>query len=144
MERKPQTYANHAKFDPIFHFILAPVTISNLIIAIVRLARNPGLDTAWILVLSLALLLVLFRLRTYPLRVQDRLIRLEERMRLNEILPENFRARIGELTEAQLVALRFVCDAEIPAMVQQALANTLSNKQIKQSIKSWRPDYFRV
>lgn len=76
--------------------------------------------------------------------MQDRLIRLEERLRLATLVADPYRARIGELTEGQLVALRFACDAEVPALVEKALAANLKPKEIKQSIVNWRPDYFRV
>ena len=80
----------------------------------------------------------------YALRVQDRLIRLEERLRLRDLMDEPLRGRIGELTEGQLIGLRFASDAELPALVQAALAKQLSRAEIKKSITSWRGDYFRV
>jgi hypothetical protein len=144
MERKPQTLSNHGKLDELFHFFLLPIGAFNLIAAVVLLVRDPGYQTAWITVLSAAFAVCVFRVRTYPLRVQDRVIRLEERMRLIQLLPEPLRSRIGELTESQLVGLRFASDAELPSLVEKTLANNLSSKQIKQAIVNWRPDYFRV
>lgn len=144
MERKPQSYSNHAKFDEAFHFFLAPIAAFTLIVTLIRAVRNPGFDSIWAAVLGAFLLVALLRIRTYPLRVQDRLIRLEERLRLQEVLPAAMRPRIGELSESQLVALRFASDAELPALVQKTLAENLTNKQIKQAIGNWRPDYFRV
>jgi hypothetical protein len=82
--------------------------------------------------------------RLYVTKLQDRIIRMEERQRLYALLPETLRARIGELSEAQLVGLRFASDAELPGLVEETLAKKLSRAQIKKSIKVWRPDYFRV
>jgi hypothetical protein len=144
MERTPQNYANHAKVDELFHFFLMPVSLLTFVVAIWNLVRSPGFGSAWLVLLAIAFIVLLFRLRTYPLKVQDRVIRLEERMRLLEVLPDRLRARIPDLTESQLVALRFAPDSELPAMVDKALAEGLSNKQIKQAIGNWRPDYFRM
>ena len=143
-ETKPQTYANHARLDPLYHFFLAPVFLITLIASIVHLVRHPHLGSAWHVVLALAFLILLFKVRTYPLKVQDRVIRLEERLRLATLLPEPLRARIDELDIRQLIALRFASDAEIPALVERTLNEKLAPKQIKQAIQNWRADNFRV
>ena len=144
MEPKPQNLANHAKLDPPFHFMLLPILLVTLILTIVNVVRNYDALTPWILLLlALAVLLAGFKARIYPLKVQDRLIRMEERQRLQSLLGEP-RSRIDGLTESQLVALRFASDAEIPSLVEKALSQNLSNKDIKTAISSWRPDYFRV
>lgn len=144
MERKPQNLGNHAKFDEAFHFLMAPVTAFSLIVAVMRAIRSPSFDSIWLAVVTVAVFAAVLRIRTYPLKVQDRLIRLEERLRLTQLLPDPLRGRIGELTESQLVALRFASDSEIPALVQKALSGQLTSKQIKQEVQNWRPDYFRV
>jgi hypothetical protein len=144
MERKPQTYANHAKFDPQFHFFLAPIGLLMVIGSIWAVISNPGWHSLRYLVLSLWLVVLMFRTRIYSLRQQDRIIRLEERLRLSTVLPESLRSRIPELREGQLIALRFASDGELPALVQRTLSENLAPKQIKQSITSWRPDYWRI
>jgi hypothetical protein len=143
-ERKPQTYANHTRFDPWFHYFLAPVLLITVILSIIHLVRHPHVHSAWLVVLAVALLLLAGKARSYALKVQDRIIRLEERLRMATLLPEPLRSRIAELTEQQLIGLRFASDAELPALVERTLNEKLTRKQIKQAIQNWRPDYFRV
>jgi hypothetical protein len=143
-EKVPQTYANHARTDPLFHFFVLPLAAINFLLCLWRLIRNPGADTAWLAVLAVAAVIAVFKIRLYALRVQDRVIRLEERLRLSTLLGEPLRSRIGELTEGQLVGLRFAPDAEVPALVEKALAGKMARAEIKKAIAGWRPDYFRV
>jgi hypothetical protein len=144
MERKPQTYANHAKWDPAFHFFLVPVAVASFITALIHLFRWPSLGSTWLLVLSLAFVVTISRMRAYGTGVQDRVIRLEERLRLSQVLEEPLRSRIGELSDRQLIGLRFASDGELPALVQRALDEKLSLADIKKSITNWRPDYSRI
>jgi Family of unknown function (DUF6526) len=144
MSEKPQSLANHKRRHAPFHFFVIPVFITNAILAIMYLIRHPSLAAAWMVVLSLALLMLGFLTRINALKVQDRLIRLEERLRLEALLPEPLRIRIPELTEYQLVALRFASDAEIPELVEGTLRENLKGKDIRKRIRNWRPDYFRV
>jgi hypothetical protein len=139
-----QTYANHTRWDPIYHFFAAPVALINVLVAIWHLIKDPSLAAGWFVVLSLAFVVAVLKLRLYPLRAQDRLIRLEERLRLAQLLPAASRSRIGDLTEAQLVGLRFASDGELPALAEKALGGGMSQKEIKKAIGSWRADYFRV
>ena len=143
-ERKPQTYANHARIDPWFHFFVLPVLLITVIGTLVHLARHPHLFGVWHVVLAFALLVLAVKARMYALKAQDRVIRLEERLRLAALLPEPLRARIGELDARQLIGLRFASDAETPALVERTLTEKLTQKQIKQAIQNWRPDYHRV
>ena len=140
----PQSYANHARLDPTFHFVLAPLTIISVVLSIIVFTRHPGLPSTLWVVLAIALLLNATKTRNYALKVQDRLIRLEERLRLSQLLPETARPRIAELIESQLIGLRFASDAELPALAMRALNEGLTQKQIKASIQVWRPDTFRV
>jgi hypothetical protein len=140
----PQSYANHTRRDPPFHFFLAPLSVAAVILSVNLLVRHQRMASILWVLLAIGLLMTAFKARIYALKVQDRLIRLEERLRLAMLLPEAGRARIGELTESQLVALRFASDAELPALAMRALNEGLTSKQIKTSIQSWRPDYFRV
>jgi hypothetical protein len=141
-EKVPQTLANHVKYDPLFHFFLMPVALALLIWAIAHAYRHPSHEAfAWV-VGTLLLFLSIFKTRIYALKVQDRVIRLEERLRLASLLPAG--AALPVLTEGQLVALRFASDAELPALAEKAAAGNLTGKQIKEAIQSWRGDYWRV
>ena len=144
MPEKPQSLANHTRLHPLFHLILFPIFFANFIIAVVVLIRTPGWMAAWNLVMAFALLGLLGLTRMYPLKVQDRVIRLEERLRLASLLPDPLRARIYEISERQLIALRFASDKEIPALVQKTLTEHLKPAEIKQAIVEWRADRWRV
>jgi Family of unknown function (DUF6526) len=141
---EPQNLKNHGRLDPPFHFVLAFVLVANLVVSIVHLSHHPGFASAWYLVLSLAAFVAWFRLRTYPLKVQDRVIRLEERLRLQALAPSEWHAQIFRLTEDQLIGLRFAADGEVVELAKQALEHNLNRKQIKERIKDWRADYWRV
>ena len=143
-EKMPQNYANHVKFDPLFHFFLLPVAAITIGLAVYNLVGNFSFSAAWMLVLSLAFVVLIFKTRVYALKAQDRVIRLEERLRLAMLLPEQLRARIPELTESQLIALRFAPDDEVAALADKALSSKLRAADIKKSIVVWRPDYFRI
>ena len=139
-----QSYANHGRFDPPFHFFLAPLGIAAVIMSIIICVRRPSLRSALFIVLSVGFLLIAGKARSYALKVQDRVIRLEERLRLAMLLPDSLRPRIMELTEGQLIGLRFACDAELPGLTQRALNENLTKKQIKMAVQNWRADEFRV
>jgi hypothetical protein len=150
-ENKPQNYSNHARFDPAFHFFLLPVFGLGLVMSLVHFFYHlrgsdlrDNIHSFLLVLLAVALLVVVFKERLYALKVQDRVIRLEERLRLMQVLPEPLRARIPELTEDQLCGLRFASDAEVSKLVERTLNEKLSRKEIKQAIQSWRPDYCRV
>jgi hypothetical protein len=140
-----QSYSNHTKWDPKFHFVVFPILLVNVFYRVYEMLESEiNFAMAWEIVVALALLILMFTVRIYALKVQDRVIRLEERLRLERLLPEASRSRIGELTEAQLIGLRFASDAELPALMEDVLKTQMGTKQIKQAIKNWRPDEFRV
>ena len=139
-----QNYANHARLDPGYHFILLPILLVNLIITILVAVRHFTLVRGWVVVMAVGLLLLAGLLREYALKVQNRVIRLEERIRLSMLLPPALQGRIVELSIRQLVALRFASDAELPGLVARTLAEKLESKQIKQAITAWRSDEYRV
>jgi len=145
MADAPQSYSHHTRWDPLFHFFLLPVAVVGLISAIVHFFLRPHpLHSILLIVFAVAAIVAIFKIRLYSLKVQDRVIRLEERLRLASLLPEALRPRIPELTERQLIALRFASDAELAALAQRAINEKLSPDDIKKSIKNWRPDYWRV
>lgn len=143
--RTGQTYRNHWRWFPPVHFFLEPLFGLNAILALVRLVRAPSPDTAWDLALAIGLLFIIFAARWQALTVQDRLIRLEMWIRLQQVLPPDLRPRIGELAVGQLLALRFAPDDELPDLVRRTLAGELRTKrEIKRAIRSWRGDYLRA
>ena len=144
MSSQTQSYSSHAKFDPPFHFFVLPVLVFNILVVGYLLFRHPGIGGTWVLLVSMSLLVLAGRARSWATHLQDRVIRLEERLRLASTLPEALRSRIDELSPSQLVGLRFASDAELPALVQRALDEKLSRSEIKKAITDWRPDYSRV
>jgi|ERR1035438_1915061 hypothetical protein len=141
---KTQSLKNHGRFDPFFHFFIAGLYLLNLVYASFHLHRQPSLSSGWYLVLSIAAIVPILKLRTYPLKVQDRVIRLEERLRLQALAPQAWHPQIYRLSESQLIALRFAADDEVVELAKQALEHNLNRKQIKERIRSWRADDWRV
>ena len=150
-ENKPQTFANHTRWDPLFHFFIVPIFVLGLILSLIHFFAHithsdmrDNIHAFLLILLALALLAAVFKERLYALKVQDRVIRLEERLRLTQLLSEPLRSRIPELTEDQLCGLRFASDAEVAKLAERALNEKLSRAEIKKAIKTWRPDYWRV
>jgi len=141
-----QSFAHHGRYVPVFHFFAIPVLAINLINSLVTLFRA-GLSWHNILqvLVAAALVLGLLSARLMVLTVQDRVIRLEERLRCGRLLPADLQPRIGEFTRDQFVALRFASDAELPGLARKVLDEKLQKrKAIKQLVKTWRPDYLRA
>jgi len=146
-EPKQQSFRSHASLDPLYHFGVAPALLLNVVGAVVLLVMSLHthlLLSIWIVLLSAVLFLMVVRLRTYPLKVQDRVIRLEEKLRMEALLPEALRKRIPELTEDQLIGLRFASDEELPSLVEMTLEKKLDRRQIKERIQNWRSDHWRI
>ena len=140
-----QTYKNHTRLLPPFHFFVLPVLFANVLITIRSIFRAPSIDTVWTAVVSAALLLLALLARNMALTAQNQIIRLEMRHRLRDVLPSDLQQRIGELTPQQLIALRFASDAELPALVRDVLAGSLATqKAIKERVKNWQEDHLRV
>jgi hypothetical protein len=141
-----QTFENHGRIVPVFHFFAVPVFVANFFWSLYRLWQL-GISFAGIfgVILAAALVVLVFEARLFALAVQDRVIRLEERLRYERILPADLRARAGELTIGQIVSLRFASDAELPTLARKVLDEKLMNRKgIKQQIKNWKPDYLRA
>jgi hypothetical protein len=141
-----QNFGNHAKMVPAFHYFAMPVFAVNLGWAIYHLMRTGiSFESAMRVLLAAALIVLFFCARLFALTVQDRVIRLEERLRYERLLPADLQARIGEFTRDQYVSLRFASDAELPALARKVLDEKLRDrKTIKQLIKSWKPDHLRA
>ena len=142
---EPQSYQNHAKNVPLFHYVLLPILMANFLFMAYRLWQDPGLPSGWNLVMAFAFIVTALFARVFALKAQDRVIRLEERMRMRELLPPDLQARINDFSPDQLVALRFASDAELPSLSAAVLAGNIQKRaEIKQMIKQWRADHCRV
>lgn len=141
---QPQTYANHTRRDPAFHFVLLPILVANLVYRVVEGVRHFTGARGWNIALAAAVLLLAMLCRIYALKVQDRVIRMEERTRIAAVASPATLARMDEFSIPQLTALRFAPWSELGPLADRALAEGLSSKQIKQAIVAWRPDTHRV
>ena len=143
-----QSYQNHRQYVPGFHFVTFGILALNVLWSLWRLFQGAGLplpDRIWNVVLAIGLVLLAWYSRTFPMRVQDRVIRAEERLRLAQLLPPDLASRVGELRPGQLVALRFASDEEVPDLTRKVLAGELrGGDDIKKAIQRWRADYLRA
>ena len=140
-----QNYSNHRKLIPLYHGGVTLVLVVYFGRAVSLVWQAPGFDTILGVFVAAALILLIFYPRSFALTVQDRVIRLEMRLRMKEVLPASLHARIPDFTPGQLVALRFASDAELPALAAKVLAEKLEDKNaIKKMIKEWQGDYLRA
>jgi uncharacterized membrane protein YciS (DUF1049 family) len=141
-----QNFANHGKLVPAFHFFLVPVFVFNFVWTFFNW-KKAGFHFGGLvaLVVAAALVVLTFLARIFALGVQDRVIRLEEQLRFERLLPADLKARMGEFTVSQYVSLRFASDAELPELARKVLDGKVTErKAIKQMVKNWKPDYLRV
>lgn len=144
---QPQSFKHHTRFFPAFHFVLMPILVLNLIFSIyttLHLYPAHRYLFHWWIVMSFALILLAILSRVQAIKAQDRIIRLEERLRLASLLPANELPHIHEFTTAQLIALRFASDSELPALAHRALTQNLDSRAIKEAIVTWRADDLRI
>jgi len=146
-EQAMQDYKTHRKYVPWFHFVTVGILAVNLVWSLVRVFSGGGWigDRIMAFLVAFALILVALYARTFALKVQDRVIRLEEQVRLGGILPDDLRPRIPELSPGQLIALRFASDAEVPGLVRKVLDEKIASREaIKKLITDWRADHYRA
>lgn len=140
-----QNFENHQRSDKPYFYVFAPLILLSAICAVIGFIRHPGFSEGGLMLLCVGVMGVYLRARQYPIVVQDRLVRLEMRLRLERILPSDLKSRIGELKVNQLIALRFASDEELPDLTRKVLTEGISKgADIKKMIKNWQPDYFRV
>ena len=141
----PQDYKNHRKFVPAFHYVAVPILLVNVIYSGYVAATSFALGSVIALLVAIALLIVAFLARIFALGAQDRVIRLEERLRLHEVLPPDQQHNIDKLTTGQLVALRFASDGEVAALVATVTAEGIEDRdEIKKRVTNWRADNQRL
>jgi hypothetical protein len=139
-----QNYGNHVRWLPPWHFVVFPVLLINALLALKTLIQAPSGATAWAAAVALAIPAGIFFSRWMPLRVQDRVIRLEEMLRLERLLPGRY-SDFERLSPDQLVALRFASDAEVPHIVDRILSGEIRTRdEIKVAVQHWRPDHSRI
>ncbi len=149
-QKEPQSYANHRKFVPWYHFFAALVLVVNLVWALWKLGggvlsdQDPvTFDGVLAVLMAAALIVVWLYSRLFPLAVQDRVIRSEMESRLARVLPDDLKGRIGELNRGQIIGLRFAGDGELPDLVRDALDNGTGSEAIKKKVKDWQADDWR-
>ena len=145
MPSTEQNFKNHARLLKPFHFFVLPVMLVYVLNSVRHIWLAPSLSTGFALLVALALFMTALLARTMALKAQDRVIRLEMRLRLREVLPADMHGRINELTPEHMIGLRFAGDGELPELVRQALGGTLTTtKSIKEAVKDWQGDHLRV
>lgn len=145
MAKPVQSYANHAAMSVLYHYVATPILLLNFLVSLWFLYQDPAFTTAWTVVMAVALIALGGTARLMPLTVQDRVIRLEERLRLKRLLPEPMHEVVDGLRRGQYIALRFAPDEEVPALVDKIRRGELTTAdEIKKAIHHWRPDYLRA
>lgn len=145
MSDSRQNYRNHAKFVPMYHYVLAFILVANVVATAYYAVRDPDVPHVWAVVMAVAVIMIALFARAFALKAQDRVIRLEERLRMRELLPADLTGRIHEFTADQLIALRFASDAELPTLAATVLRDNVQTRDaIKRMVKHWRADDHRL
>lgn len=145
MPDQKQNFSNHTRWVPAFHFVAFPILVLNFGWAIYRLFGGLSFEAILNLLVSIALLITLFVARVFALKAQDRVIRLEMRLRMRDLLPADLQGRINEFTPTQMVGLRFAGDGELPALARMVLDDNITDAtRIKKLVTDWQGDYNRV
>jgi hypothetical protein len=143
---KPQSFKNHTRWDPIYHFFIMPVLLLNIVVVSIWFGhhRDHLHIGPWSILVAVVLFLLALKARQYAVGVQDRVIRLEERLRLASLVSASELVELESLTLRQYIGLRFASNTELPDLARRAIREKLTEKQIKEAIVSWRPDYCRI
>ncbi len=145
MDNQGQTFENHARFVPIYHFLAGPIFLINACWALYGITVGVSVDSILNALVSIALVILFLFARVFPLRAQDRVIRLEMQLRMRELLPADLQGRIKEFTPPQMVGLRFAGDDELPGLARRVLDDNMTNvTEIKKLVTDWQGDYYRV
>lgn len=144
MTPQPQTFATHGRLYPLYHFVVFPATVVNIVWAAFRAFRDATPWNLWAVAMAVVIMLIAFTARVMVLTVQNRVIRLEMRLRLASVLTPDLARRALTLKVRQLIALRFAGDAELPALVERCLGGGLEPRGIKAAITDWQPDWLRA
>lgn len=145
MAESTQSYQSHGKFVPLYHYVLFPILAINVLAMAYHALQDPDLYHFWAVLMAVAFVLIALFARVFALKAQDRVIRLEERLRMRELLPADLKARIPEFTAEQLIGLRFASDAELPELAATVLRDNIQKRDpIKKLVKHWRTDDHRL
>lgn len=145
MSTTAQTYQTHAKFVPLYHYVLLPLLLVNVLVTVYQAWRQPSLLAGWEVVTAAAFMATALFARVFALKAQDRVIRLEERIRMHELLPLDLKSRVNDFSADQLIALRFASDTELPELAATVRRDNLQQRDvIKKMVKNWRADDCRM
>ncbi len=145
MSGAPQNLSTHRRWFPAFHFVVLPILTIHVVLAAWHAYRIPTRWNMWTVVVAVALFVFTFAARVMALTVQDRLIMLEQRLRMKTVLPDALHSRIGGLTRKQFVGLRYAGDGELAGLVERCLSGELkTDEDVKKQVKDWQPDWVRA
>ena len=145
MADQEQSFANHARFVPPYHYVAFPILLANLIWRVLGLFDGITIDASIDALVAVALIIVALFARLFALGAQDRVIRLEMRLRMRDLLPEDLQGRINDFTPTQMVGLRFASDGELPELARKVLDQNIAKATpIKEMVADWQADNFRV